>query len=33
MYEVVDGSARQLAYDPAMFEYEGSGVNNRNNFV
>lgn len=29
MYEVVDGQARQLAYDPAMFEYEGTGVNGR----
>jgi len=29
MYEVVDGSARQLAYDPAMFEYKGTGVDGR----
>ena len=29
MYEVVDGQAQQLAYDPDMFEYEGTGVNGR----
>ncbi|QID18300.1 glucan biosynthesis protein D [Nitrogeniibacter mangrovi] len=29
MFEVVDGQARQLAYDPAMFEYEGTGVDGR----
>ncbi len=29
MHEVVDGTARQLAYDPAMFEYAGTAVNGR----
>jgi glucans biosynthesis protein len=27
MYEVHDGEAHELAYDPAMFDYKGSGVN------
>ena len=26
MFEVVDGQAQELAYDPAMFDYRGSGV-------
>ena len=29
MYEVVDGWAQQLAYDPAMFDYGKSGVDGR----
>ncbi|MBX3685291.1 MAG: glucan biosynthesis protein D [Rhodocyclaceae bacterium] len=29
MYEVVDGQAQQLAYDPAMFDYGKSGVDGR----
>ena len=26
LYEVVDGQAQQLAYDPALFDYDGSGL-------
>jgi glucan biosynthesis protein len=26
LYEVVDGQTRELAYDPAMFDYGKSGV-------
>ncbi len=29
MYEVADGQARQLAYDPALFDYGASGVDGR----
>jgi glucans biosynthesis protein len=26
MYEVVDGQAREIVYDPAMFEWDKSGI-------
>lgn len=28
MHELVDGQAREIAYDAGMFEYDGSGLNN-----